>query len=39
MKTMFQVRQMICGWTNDARTRHYDHATHMRELVDAVGKI
>ena len=33
------VRQMICGWTNDAMARHYDHATHMRELVDAVGKI
>ena len=33
------VRQMICGWTNDAMARHYDHATHMGELVDAVGKI
>ena len=33
------VRQMICGWTNDAMARHYDHATHLKELTDAVSKI
>ena len=33
------VRQMICGWTNDAMARHYDHATHIKELTDAVSKI
>jgi hypothetical protein len=33
------VRQMICGWTNGARARHYDHATHIKELTDVVSKI
>lgn len=33
------VRQMICGWTSDAMARHYDHAKHLKELAEAVGKI
>ena len=34
-----EVRQMLCGWTNDEMARHYDHSKHLKELTDAVGKI
>jgi len=34
-----EVRQMLCGWTNDEMARHYDHAKHLKELTDAVSKI
>jgi hypothetical protein len=34
-----EVRQMICGWTNAAMAKHYDHAKHLKELQEAVGAI
>jgi len=34
-----EIRQILCGWTNDAMARHYDHAKHIKELTDAVSKI
>ncbi len=34
-----EIRQILCGWTNDAMARHYDHAKHLKELAEAVGKI
>lgn len=33
------VREMICGWTGSKMAKHYDHARHLAELTDAVGKI
>lgn len=33
------VREMICGWTDGKMAKHYDHARHLKELTDAVGKI
>lgn len=34
-----EVRQMLCGWTNDEMARHYDHSKHLKELREAVGTI
>ena len=34
-----EIRQMLCGWTNDAMARHYDHAKHLKELFEAVRAI
>jgi integrase len=34
-----EIRQILCGWTNDAMARHYDHAKHIDELRNAVSKI
>ena len=36
-----KTQRTYCGylWTNDAMARHYDHAKHLKELTEAVGKI
>ena len=34
-----ETRQMICGWTNYAMAKHYDHASHLPEMREAVEKM
>lgn len=34
-----EIRQMICGWTNGAMARHYDHSQRLGELAAAIAKI
>lgn len=34
-----EIRQMICGWTNGAMAKHYDHSKRLKELREAVGAI